>query len=237
MHGSEEKFDFKKRGEYHLKENIKFENVPIISPNGDVLIDSINFEVKPGMNLFIQGPNGCGKSSLFRILGGLWPLFDGHLDKPDKEEIFYIPQRPYTPAGTLRDQIIYPHDKYKMLKKGYNNDKLNELLKVAQLDYLVEREGGFDVVQDWGAKLAGGEKQKIAMARLFYHQPKYAILDECTSAVSIDLESILYTHSKELGITLITVSHRPTLLKFHEYLLKMDGKGGWTFEKLEHESK
>lgn len=72
-------------------DKIIFEDVPIFSPNGDILIEKMNFEISPGMNLLISGPNGCGKSSLFRILGELWPLFGGKVYKPAIDEIFYIP--------------------------------------------------------------------------------------------------------------------------------------------------
>ena len=53
------------------------------------------------------------------------------------------------------------------------------------LEYLVEREGGLDAVVDWGAQLSLGEQQRLGMARLFYHTPKFAILDECTSGVTV----------------------------------------------------
>ena len=71
--------------------------------------------------------------------------------------------------------------------------------------------------------MSGGEKQRIAMARLIYHKPIYAILDECTSSMSIDIESHLYAFMKKQGITLITVSHRETLWKYHDYLLRFLG--------------
>jgi len=156
--------------------------VPIVSPIGDVLVESISFEINQGMNLFITGPNGCGKSSLFRILGELWPASGGIVNKPPKEDIFYIPQRPYLPSGKLRDQIIYPHSEEHMKNvKKLTDEDLDKLMDLVQLGNLVVREGGWSKDADWDDILAGGEKQRIAMARLFYHSPKFAILDECTS--------------------------------------------------------
>jgi ATP-binding cassette subfamily D (ALD) protein 3 len=130
------------------------------------------------MNTIITGPNGCGKSSLFRILSNLWPLTGGTLYRPHMDKLFYVPQRPYLPPGTLRDQIIYPQSKFIMHKNKIGDADLSHLLKDVQLEYLEDREGGFDSVNDWNDILSGGEKQRIAMARLFYHKPLFAILGE-----------------------------------------------------------
>ena len=101
----------------------------------------------------------------------------------------------------------------------------------------MRREGGWDSINDWNDVLSGGEKQRMAMARLIYHKPNYAILDECTSAVSIDVEGHLYSYMKNVGITLITVSHRDTLWKYHDYLLKFYGDRQYEFSVMPEDRK
>lgn len=115
---------------------------------------------------------------------------------------------------------------------GYVDSKLKTLLASVGLDYLIEWEGGWDVEKDWNSILAGGDKQKIAMVRLFYHKPLFAILDECSSAVSVRDEEIMYSKCKELGITLITISHRKSLVQFHQWVLRYDGWKNVSVEKI-----
>ncbi|KAI5712058.1 hypothetical protein M8J76_006311 [Diaphorina citri] len=212
---------------------IKFDRVPLITPNGDVLVKELSFEVRSGMNVLVCGPNGCGKSSLFRILGELWPLFGGTVTKPPRGKLFYVPQRPYMTLGTLRDQVIYPHTKEDMIQKGITDADLTEYLQKVQLGYILNREKGWDTVADWIDVLSGGEKQRVAMARLFYHRPQFAILDECTSAVSVDVEGSMYEYCREVGITLFTVSHRKSLWTHHEFYLQMDGRGSFDFKPID----
>ena len=71
------------------------------------------------------------------------------------------------------------------------------------------------------------------MARLFYHRPKFAILDECTSAVSDEVESTIYSTCRLLGITIFTVSHRPQLARFHDRVLRFEGQTRWSVTEID----
>ncbi|KAI5467018.1 ABC transporter transmembrane region 2-domain-containing protein [Mariannaea sp. PMI_226] len=224
------------RGTVHESSDITFIDVPIISPNGDVLVKAMSFSLKQGDHLLVVGPNGCGKSSLFRILGGLWPVYGGTVYKPPFHAIFYIPQRPYLSRGSLRQQIIYPDSLRQMRSRGVTDTELLSILKTLGLEHLVELyEEGWDAEAEWRDVLSGGLQQRVAMARLFYHRPRYAILDECTSSVTLDTEKVMYDTAKSLGITLMTVSHRRSLWKYHTHILQFDGQGKYVFTRLDAE--
>ncbi|KAI9165040.1 hypothetical protein LWI28_006462 [Acer negundo] len=209
---------------------IEFTGVKVVTPTGNVLVENLTLKVEPGSNLLITGPNGSGKSSLFRVLGGLWPLVSGHISKPGvgsdlNKEIFYVPQRPYTAVGTLRDQLIYPltaEQEVEPLTLG----GMVELLKNVDLEYLLDRYPP-DKEINWGDELSLGEQQRLGMARLFYHKPKFAILDECTSAVTTDMEERFCAKVRAMGTSCITISHRPALVAFHDVVLSLDGEGQW----------
>ncbi|KPV72593.1 uncharacterized protein RHOBADRAFT_48881 [Rhodotorula graminis WP1] len=220
-------------------EGVSFDKVPIVAPapgvahGGEELVKRLSLRVRPGEHLLITGGNGSGKTAIARVLAGLWPVFEGVVARPADEDIMFLPQRPYLSNGSLRDQIIYPHSYPDFAKSGKTDADLMEILRKVHLSYLPAREGGYDVRKEWKDILSGGEKQRMGMARLFYHLPKYGVLDECTSAVSTDVEGSMYQHAKDVGITLITISHRPSLFQHHLYLLRLTGDHGqWEFTKI-----
>lgn len=223
--------------------SISLIDVPIVTPNCEIIVPRLTICIRPGDHILITGPNGCGKSSLFRIISGLWPVYGGTLIRPaenysakhGRPALFYIPQKPYMTVGCLRDQIIYPSESQ---TEDCCDEELLKLLEEVDLRSLAEREpNGLNSFGDWDSTLSGGEKQRLAMTRLFYHAPQYALLDECTSAVSLEAEAVIYETAQKKGITLLTITHRvASLAKYHKLLLRFDGEGGWTFGPLEAES-
>ncbi|GAC99620.1 hypothetical protein PHSY_007223 [Pseudozyma hubeiensis SY62] len=213
-------------------DTVAFDKLPIVAPapglerGGEELVKDLTLRVKPGEHILITGPNGVGKTAVARVVAGLWPVFQGRLERPSINDIMFLPQRPYLSVGSLREQVIYPYTYPEHVASGKTDEDLLDILKDVHLAYLPSREGGWETRKEWKDVLSGGEKQRMGMARLLYHRPKFGILDECTSAVSTDVEGLMYAKAKELGITLITISHRPSLFKYHEVLLRLTGENG-----------
>ncbi len=120
-----------------------------------------------------------------------------------------------------------------MQKKNVDETMLLEILENVSCAKLVDRSGGWDSKLDWNDVLSGGEKQRMAMARLIYHKPTYGLLDECTSAVSMDVEGDIYNYAKNNGITLLTVSHRKSLWQYHNFKLEFFPEGNWKWSKID----
>ncbi|KAK4451660.1 putative lipid transporter [Podospora aff. communis PSN243] len=224
-------------------DGVRLENVPIVAPGlwpqgGEELIESLSMIVRRGDHLLISGPNGVGKSAIARVIAGLWPVYRGLVSRPKQngeDGIMFLPQRPYLSIGTLRDQVIYPDGEADMREKRKTEYDLKRALVAARLGYLPDREGGWDTRKEWKDVLSGGEKQRVGIARLLYHEPQYAFIDEGTSAVSSDVEGLLYETCKEKGITLITISTRASLKKYHTYnlVLGMGERGDeWELQRI-----
>lgn len=156
----------------------------------------------------------------------LYKVLWGHIDPRTQSEYDQLLMSTFL-------QIIYPHTHQEMKRRGRTDADLQEYLELVQLSYLQVREKGLDAIEDWIDVLSGGEKQRIAMARLFYHSPQFAILDECTSAVSVDVEGSMYEYCRKVGITLFTVSHRKSLWKHHDYYLQFDGHGAYDYAPID----
>lgn len=225
--------------QYHYN-GLRFEKINIIIPSsngrdGVKLISELNFQLRNHESILILGMNGCGKTAIERVMAGLWPLYDGLLSKPNDDDVIYLPQRPYFSNGTLRDQIIYPMSHGEMINKGVTDWDLVKILKEVKLEYLLDRETGldyFNAIQEWKDVLSGGEKQRVQFARVLFKNPKFVVLDEATNAISSDIEAYLFDLLKQKNFAFITLSHRPLLIKYHDYLLEIHENGNWSFDTL-----
>jgi vitamin B12/bleomycin/antimicrobial peptide transport system ATP-binding/permease protein len=202
---------------------LELENVTLQTPDHKrTLITDLSLAINPGESLLIVGSSGEGKSSLLRAIAGLWDAGSGIIVRPRPEEMLFLPQHPYMILGTLRSQLLYPNKDRKI-----SDEELYRLLDKVNLPQLVERLGGLDADLDWGKVLSVGEQQRLAFARVLLAQPAYVMLDEATSALDIENEDSLYRQLAESSTTLVSISHRSTVLKYHRQVLELTGKGGW----------
>ena len=203
--------------------DLTIENLSLKTPNHErSLIKDLSLRVSPGQGLLIVGPSGCGKSSLLRAIAGLWHSGSGRIVGPGSREMLFLPQRPYMVQGSLRTQLLYPD-----IGKRVTDAELLTVLKQVNLPDLATHFDGLDAELDWGKVLSVGEQQRIAFARVLLIGPRYAMLDEATSALDIANEESLYQLLAATRTTLVSVGHRPSLLKYHRQVLALDDQGEW----------
>lgn len=208
-------------------DDIRLRQADIATPGGKVLINQLTLDVKRGKSLLVHGPQGCGKTSIFRVLAGLWDVSSGTVMRPING-IFYVTQTSYMTSGTLIDNVLYPLSIAQAIKlfgidRKLLEERIMELMVSVRLAYLVEREG-FAADKDWVTVLSLGEQQRLSFARAYFHRPKYLIVDEGTSAISVEMEKELYRLAVSHDITLITASQRAAsvFLEFHQVELRVD---------------
>mmetsp|Transcript_37347 Transcript_37347/g.72944 ORF Transcript_37347/g.72944 Transcript_37347/m.72944 type:complete len:685 (+) Transcript_37347:209-2263(+) len=226
-------------------EDLRFQNVSVYRPDGTLLVGNLDLTVQRGKRVLVTGPNGCGKSSLFRVIRKLWPLVSGTITMPPEEEIYFLSQVNFVPIGSLRDLVTYPHSHEMMKARGATDEYVLDCLKWAfcspeiqqgkdRADLEFTDQGviirpKLDDIRDWGKDLSPGQKQKLAFARLFYHKPSFVVLDECTNGISPDVEQSIYTKCSEMGLGVFSISHKIELKGFHDFELRYKGDtvGSW----------
>ncbi|DBB08479.1 TPA: ATP-binding cassette sub- D member 4, variant 2 [Trebouxia sp. C0006] len=169
-------------------------------PDGKLLFQNLSFEVHQGDMVLVTGASGCGKSTLVCALAQLWPLCQGQCQMPVQDQVMFLPQRPVAaPGNTLLEQLIYPAV---MPEEGSALDlqHLALLLQQVGLTELLQRvQENWRLSQNWQGMLSPGELQRLSIARVLYHHPLLAVMDEPVSAVGtsagIDMLKLLQHHS------------------------------------------
>nr|XP_025976143.1 ATP-binding cassette sub-family D member 4 isoform X4 [Dromaius novaehollandiae] len=209
-----------------------------VPSSGKLLIKDLSLRISQGNSVMIVGNTGTGKTSLLRVLGGLWESTQGSVKMLTcfgPHGVVFLPQKPFFTDGSLREQVIYPLKEIYPVSGSADDERIVQFLELAGLSDLLARAGGLDQQVDWNwyDVLSPGEMQRLSFARLFYLQPRYAVLDEATSALTEEVEHELYRVCLQLGMTLVSVGHRASLEKFHSWILKLHGEGRWELTQCE----
>lgn len=217
------RFDVGSTIDFKEADHISFQNVTIYTPRRDqILLKDMTVELEAGQNLLVTGSSGSGKSSMIRVLSGLWTAGKGTITSPPREKSMYLPQRPYMVLGTLRNQLLYAAK-----QQTFSDEALFDILKQVGLEDMFRRVGGFNTEIDWANILSTGEQQKLGFARLLVARPEYAFLDEATTALDSKTEAQLYKKLSTIVKSYVSVGYSTSLSRYHNVVLVLTGSGDW----------
>ncbi|MCC7276576.1 MAG: ABC transporter ATP-binding protein/permease [Alphaproteobacteria bacterium] len=190
-------------------------DVSVTLDDGTAVVSETDVGIDRGERVLVVGESGSGKSTLLRALAGLWPWGGGEVRVRRGAKLFFMPQRPYLPIGSLKRVTTYPQSPDEVA-----DDQVAEALHNAELGHLVER---LHEEEDWDRILSGGEKQRVAFARLFLLRPDIIVMDEATAALDSRTQDVLMRRLLEMlpDSAIISVGHRSELEAFHDRRLTL----------------
>ena len=208
------------------------------------IIDDLSLFIKRGQKIAFVGESGSGKSTVIKILLGLLKYNQGEIYLGDMElsgiclnnlydRVSYISQDVPVFDGTIKENLVF--------EKNVSEEQMLDALREVQLSHLVENlaEGLDTEIGEKGTCLSGGEKQRLAFARLWFENPELVVLDEATSAMdNLTEENVMKSVMKKMkDKTVIAIAHRlNSIAGFDRIILFREGKivGQGTFEELLH---
>ncbi len=194
-------------------EDIDIKKLEVYLPTGHKQIVADDIVIKPGEKVLIRGRTGAGKTTLFRVLAGIWPFGSGDIGMPKDKKVIVLPQKPYFPIGTLAEAVSYPEP-----VGTYTREEIQQALRDVGMPQLAFR---LDEYSNWNAMLSGGEQQRVGIARAMLYNPDFIFFDEATSAMDEPSEQELYTMLLERmkDTTIVSIGHRSSLQKFHDRII------------------
>jgi vitamin B12/bleomycin/antimicrobial peptide transport system ATP-binding/permease protein len=187
---------------------LRLDGVDVDVPGGRALFKQYSLAIDRGTPIALTGPSGVGKSTLFRVIAGIWPFARGRMEQPEGE-VMFLPQRPYMPLGSLKRAAVYP-----LQENSVADETLRELLGVVGLAALSDR---FDEVDNWTLRLSGGEQQRLALCRALIGKPDWLFLDEAMSALDgAAVASLFAALRQRLPQTqIVSITHDAVLAGLH----------------------
>jgi vitamin B12/bleomycin/antimicrobial peptide transport system ATP-binding/permease protein len=185
-------------------------------PCGSPLLKIEKLRLAAGKATLLTGRSGTGKSTLLRVLAGIWPHAEGQIEMPDRSRLLVMPQRPYLPEGSLRDAITFPR-----VFAVKEDARIAALLTDVGLSPLADR---LDEHAHWQQKLSLGEQQRLTVVRAILFEPDWLLLDEATASLDEPTERRVYTLLRERlpKTTIVSIGHRSTLRTLHHQSIEID---------------